>query len=521
MIVYQADKKQFLSDNNDRDIADVIFDKYQAITRRKVSQSEIRSWKESLGCMARVLSDDEIPSDVGVAVEFHIPQSTKRIDITLTGRGEDNTKNLVIVELKQWDKVTSRQMDGIVNTYMGNGFVDRPHPSYQAWSYSTLLEGFNTAVYKEGGIAVRPCAYLHNYERDGVIDAPEYESYVERAPLFLKGEQERSKLREFIKRHVKYGDSSSILFELDNGEIRPSKALSDSLSKMMKGNPEFVLIDDQKVVYEAIIASSQNATKTKSKVVVVEGGPGTGKTVLAINLLVALTAKGLVCKYVSKNAAPRRVYESKLTGVMTRTRYANMFSSSGAFIDTEAGSFDVLIVDEAHRLNEKSGLYGNLGDNQIKELIAAAKCTVFFIDEDQRVTLKDIGSKSLIHEVASDQGAVVENHALSSQFRCSGSDGYIAWLDNALDIRETANVMLSTSEFDFKVFDSPTELHDVIEQKNTNNKSRVVAGYCWPWKSKKDSNSFDIIIGDDYQKRWNLDKDGGLWIVDRGQRFSQ
>ncbi len=161
---------------------------------------------------------------------------------------------------------------------------------------------------------------------------------------------------------------------MENGKIRPSKALADSLAKLMKGNPEFVLIDDQKEVFEAALAAGQTASSEHPKVVVVSGGPGTGKTVVAINLLVALTKKGLVCKYVSKNAAPRRVYEAKLAGSMTRTRFGNLFSNSGAFLNTPADSFDVLIVDEAHRLNEKSGFYGNEGDNQIKEIMA--RCQV-------------------------------------------------------------------------------------------------------------------------------------------------
>ena len=172
---------------------------------------------------------------------------------------------------------------------------------------------------------------------------------------------------------------------------------------------------------------------------IIEGGPGTGKTVVAVNLLVALTGKGLVGKYVSKNAALRKVYAAKLSGAMTMNRYSNLFVGSGGFMDTPTATFDFLVVDEAHRLNEKSGLYGNLGENQIKEIMGAAKCTVFFLDEDQRVTLKDIGSKEQIRKFAKEQGAAVEEYELASQFRCSGSNGYLAWLDNVLDIRATAN----------------------------------------------------------------------------------
>jgi DUF2075 family protein len=171
------------------------------------------------------------------------------------------------------------------------------------------------------------------------------------------------------------------------------------------------------------------------------------------------------------------------------------------------------VVDEAHRLNEKSGRYGVDGENQIKEIINSAKCTIFFLDEDQRVTLKDIGSKDQIVKFANAKGADVEEYTLSSQFRCSGSDGYLAWIDNTLDIRGTANEGLDANGYDFQVFDDPVQMHAAIEARNGTNKARVVAGYCWPWKSKKDTTAIDIEIGADYSRRWNLDQDGSLWII--------
>ena len=512
MIVYSTDKAGFLSDNDDRAIDDVVYARFKAITGRKIAEPERRSWRNSLGQMANVLRDRDIPDDLGVAIEFHIPQSSKRIDVMLAGRGRDDSKNMIIVELKQWETAKETAKDAVVVTFVGRGQREEVHPSYQAWSYATLLEGFNSAVY-DGGIVLHPCAYLHNYVPDGAIDSPHYAAYTRKAPLFLKGESETKRLRSFIKRHVKKGDPGQILFELENGKIRPSKALADSLVGLMKGNQEFVLVDEQKTVFEAALAASKAASEDHPRVVMIEGGPGTGKSVVAINLLVALTAKGLLCKYVSKNAAPRTVFQAKLTRSMTRTRFANLFAGAGEFTESPVNEFDVLIVDEAHRLTEKSGLYGNKGENQIKELISSAKCTIFFVDDDQRVTLKDIGSKELITKLAQENGVAMEQHALSSQFRCGGSDGYLAWLDNTLRIRETANTELGEDEFDFRVFDSPVELHDAIEARNAGNKARVVAGYCWPWASKNNSTAFDITIGEAYRRRWNLTAQGGLWII--------
>ena len=512
MIVYAATKQQFLKDSDNDDIEDVILRHFKEATGKKVGASEIRSWQGSLTYMAKVLRDDGLPNDAGLAIELHIPQSSKRIDFLLTGRDENQAKNAVLIELKQWSKASATTKDAIVETALGGGLVETIHPSYQVWSYAALLEGFNEAVYDKS-IEVRPCAYLHNYVSDGIINSAHYEAYTSKAPLFLKGPEELAKLRSFLKKHIIHGDNKEVLYELANGKIRPSKALADALSGLMKGKPEFVLIDDQKAIFESALAAASEASIEVPKVLIIEGGPGTGKTVLAINLLVRLTALKLLSKYVSKNAAPRKVYESKLVGTVKRSHFSNFFSGSGAFIETESNTYDALIVDEAHRLNEKSGLYGNLGENQIKELIESAKCSIFFIDEDQRVTLNDIGSKQAIRAFAKAKGATVEEYILSSQFRCSGSDGYLAWLDDVLGIHTTANPLLDTSEYEFKVFDSPQAMHAAIEQKNHGNKARVVAGYCWPWLSKKDSKAADIVIGDDYARQWNLDQDGSLWII--------
>ncbi|MDU8500920.1 DUF2075 domain-containing protein [Pseudomonas syringae] len=512
MIVYAATKQQFLKDSDNDDIEEVILRHFKEATGKKVGASEIKSWQGSLTYMAKVLRDDSLPSDAGLAIELHIPQSSKRIDFLLTGRDEFQAKNAVSIELKQWSKATATTKDAIVNTALGGSQVETIHPSYQVWSYAALLEGFNEAVYDKS-IEVRPCAYLHNYVSDGVINSAHYEPYTSKAPLFLKGPAELEKLRSFLKKHIVHGDNKEVLYELSNGKIRPSKALSEALSGLMKGKPEFILIDDQKTIFESALSAASQATIEVPKVLIIEGGPGTGKTVLAINLLVRLTALSLLSKYVSKNAAPRKVYESKLIGTVKRTHFSNFFSGSGAFIDTEPNTYNALIIDEAHRLNEKSGLYGNLGENQIKELIDSAKCSIFFIDEDQRVTLSDIGSKQAIRAFAKAKGATVEEYVLSSQFRCSGSDGYVAWLDNVLEIRPTAHPLLDTRDYEFKVFDSPQAMHAAIEQKNHGNKARVVAGYCWPWLSKKDPKASDIVIGDDYARQWNLDQDGSLWII--------
>jgi DUF2075 family protein/nucleoside-triphosphatase THEP1 len=373
-----------------------------------------------------------------------------------------------------------------------------------------LLEDYNQTVQEEA-IKLIPCAYLHNYEQDDVISNEFYTVYTTYAPVFLK--DDALKLRDFIKQHVKYGDTSKVMYRIDHGKIRPSKNLAEQLASMLAGNDEFVLIDDQKVAYETALKLALESQDGIKNVFIVEGGPGTGKSVLAINLLVELTKRGLVAQYVTRNSAPREVYKTKLTGSFSKSRIDNMFSGSGSFHKLPEDTFDCLIVDEAHRLNEKSGMFNHLGENQIKEIIASSKFSIFFVDEDQKVTLKDIGDKEEISFWANRHGANVTTIALESQFRCNGSDGYLAWLDNLLQVRPTANVGLSGKDYDFKVFDTPGELHSTIIEKNkVNNKARLVAGYCWKWLSSKDADAMDITIGD-YGAQWNLKSHGQSWII--------
>ena len=513
MIVYAATKSEFRQDVRNNQIEERIHEAYLRNLGHSTSKSEIDSWKNSMQYMSNILDDDDIPNDAGVAIEYKIPQTSRRIDFILTGTNDEKHKTAIIVELKQWSEAHATDKDAIVSTYLGKGEREVNHPSYQAWTYAALLEDFNEAV-QENNITLKPCAYLHNMLSDHVIKDVRYQPYLNKAPTFIR--TDANKLTSFIKQFIRYGDKGQIMYEIDNGRIRPSKNLADTLLSMLQGNEEFFMIDDQKLVYETAMKLTQASTVKDKHVLIVEGGPGTGKSVVAINLLVQLTNKRLVTQYITKNAAPRDVYAAVLTGSYTKSHISNLFSGSGKYTECDPNVFDALIVDEAHRLNEKSGMFQNLGENQIKEIIQSSKFSIFFIDEDQRIHWKDIGNKNEIENWAKQQGATVHSLELQSQFRCNGSDGYLSWIDNALAIRETANEDLEGIDYDFKVFDDPNELRKAIIEKNIiNNKARIVAGYCWDWKTKKPENKglYDIEIDEhSFSMKWNLTEDGNLWI---------
>lgn len=507
MIVYDGVKADFLKSVENDTIAVTIENNIYTKMKRHTAKSEFRSWENSLEYMYKVLNDKDIPDDSGIAIEYNIPQTSKRVDFIVTGYDKKDKPNVIIIELKQWDRLNPvLEKDGTVETYTGNALREVVHPSYQAWSYSMLIRDYNKSV-QENNIGIHPCAYLHNYRRieKDPIDNPHYQTYLEEAPAFTRGEV--SKLRDFIKKSVTKGDNKEVLYLVDRGKIRPSKSLQNSIASMLKGNKEFVMLDEQKVVYENIIKLSKQSQKDeKKRTIIVQGGPGTGKTVVAINLLADLTGDGQFVQYVSKNSAPRNVYLQKLKGLMKKSSVDNMFKGSGVYTEASQDIVHTVLVDEAHRLNAKSGMFQNLGENQIKEIIHAAKCSVFFIDESQRVTLSDIGSVAEIEKWAAEEKSEVYKMELVSQFRCNGSDGYLAWLDDVLEIRPTANYEMDDIDYDIKVCDTPSEVYHIVLEKNkAPNHARLLAGYCWNWikEGKNDTNIHDIKIGD-FEMSWNL-----------------
>ena len=508
MLIYNGLKSDFMADTENDVLETKLYDTIKQKMNRSTGLSELNSWRNSLKEMYITLNDSAIPSDAGVAIEYNIPQTSKRVDFLISGYDDNNKGNVIIIELKQWEQLQAVEgHEAIVETYTGGANRRVVHPSYQAWSYAALIKDYNQYVQDED-VELHPCAYLHNYPRkdNDPLDAKQYEDILSDAPAFTYGQ--RDALRNFIKKNIKTGDGEDTLVKIEHGKIKPSKQLQDSICGMLKGNKEFIMLDEQKVVYETILNLSTKCQKdNKKRTIIVEGGPGTGKTVVAINLLAELTKRDQFAQYVSKNSAPRIVYGYKLKGSMKRNSVDNLFKGSGCYTDAPLNSIGTILADEAHRLNEKSGMFQNLGENQIKEIIHASRCSVFFIDESQRVTTSDIGSVEEIEKWAQKEHSEVFRMELVSQFRCNGSDGYLAWVDDVLQIRDTANYDLEGIDYDIRICDSPMEMEHIILEKNSiRNRARILAGYCWNWpkETRNDVNYHDIKIGD-YGISWNLD----------------
>ncbi len=524
MIIYQNTKNGFISDVRDNLIADKIEEQFKLHNLSHNNEAEYRAWSNSLQYMRNVLDDNDINDECKLAIEYQIPLTSKRVDFLISGEDEFNNSNIVVIELKQWENCEKTQREDLVRTFTGGANRTVVHPSYQAYSYAKIIENFNEDVYKDK-ISLIPCAFLHNFKeinRDN-IDNSLYRNAINLAPIFLA--QDIRKLRSFIKKYIKKKGNDDLLMKIENGRLKPAKALQDSLVSMLNGNKEFYLIDEQKVAYETVkklvdksIKKINNISNDINKyTIIIQGGPGTGKSVVAIQLLCDLIQKGYAVNYVTKNAAPRNVYFAKLRQNNYKLNYIkSLFQGSGAFINTPNNYFDCLIADEAHRLNAKSGLFQNKGENQIKEIIHASKVSVFLIDEDQIVTTKDIGSIDLIKKYANEENSIVyegDDINLVSQFRCDGSDGYLSFLNNLLGIKETANNEFNF-DYDLRLYSNPSKMREDLRKLNQiNNKSRMLAGYCYDWISQKDINLFDINLENDFHAKWNL-ATSDTWAID-------
>lgn len=493
MIIYSSSAEGFRNDVDDNKIVEKIETEYITRVGRKPGDAERNSWRESLVRMESVIRRAELPGDCGVLIEYIVPPTSKRVDFLITGKNTEGIDNFVVVELKQWQKAEATDKEGVVNTFTGGANRDVAHPSYQAYSYQYMISDMNEEVAK-GGILPGSCAYLHNYHSHNPepLLAPQYNEYIERSPVFFADDV--VKLRDFLKKHVGSGKGMETLYRIENGKIRPSKMLIEHVSSLLDGNEEFILLDEQKVAFSWILKYA--GKQTEKHTIIVKGGPGTGKSVLSVNALAALLRKELNVRFVAPNAAFRSVILEMLKGKKGNSSRAKvLFSGSGKFFECRNNEFDALIVDEAHRLKDGTA-YMYKGDNQVEDIIKASRTNVFFVDDSQVIRCEDIGSVSEIKRAAKKYNSEIHEIELKSQFRCSGADGFLNWLDYVLQIREITGNFTGWDQnaFEFRLMDSPQDVYSAVQRRCEEGfKARMLAGFAWQWTADKDGNAHGEI----------------------------
>lgn len=511
MIVYNKTLGDFKSDVTLNRMQEILLTTLREKGLSGGSPSEINSWNNSLHFMKDILDDNYFQQDCEVAIEYNIPQTSKRIDFMILGN-DGNKDNIVIVELKQWAKV-EKVDDNCDHSIMSDLKAHEPvvHPSYQAYSYKCLIRDYcdDTSISED---SLLPCAYLHNLGENyrKVIEDNIYNEWLNEAPVFLQ--KDVLKMREFIKKYIRLkAEDNSLLYKIEEGRLRPTKSLQDALDSMLSGNQEFHMIDEQAVAYDKIMnAIKQSYNDNKKHVIIITGGPGTGKSVLAINVLArCIIDLGLNASYITKNMAPRKCYAFLLAkgNAKKMINLQKAIQSPWCLPNTIYNGLDVGIFDEAHRMQKKP--YQYRGNDMLEDAIKASKVSVFFVDDDQRITIYDKYDVEIIKAYALREGAIIHRPIeLVSQFRCDGSDGYISFLNNLLEIKPTANTSFEFNKLKLKVFDSPSVMRDELRELNKiNNKTRMVAGYCYDWNVKNKRGEWDIVLPDGFCAKWNLEND--------------
>lgn len=515
MRLYSSHLKQFKEDVQLSKIADILAQSYHAAYKHEVSQGEYRSWHYSLRFVKDSLDIVDL-TDCHVVLEHQMPYSSNRLDLMVFGKDNHGTDSAVVVELKQWTEIKTSEIEGNVLTPLGGGLRECSHPSLQVRGYVRELEDSYHVFEEKPKFTLRGTVFCHNLEAEGqnaqVLFTDEYKEVLVEYPVYTK--TQIKEFGEFLKERLTSGKGTEVFERFNTSKIQPSKRLLKEFKGMLSGQTIFNLLDEQITAFNAIISKVKQIQKSKQKsVIIIEGGPGTGKSVIALEAMMQLMQRGLTVFHATGSASLTRTFKN-----LAGTRAAMFFKYFYSFTKHEEDSIDVLICDEAHRLREHSNDWGvpfmfKSKLPQIEDLIRPAKVSIFFIDENQVVRPSEKGSIKMIQDAASKFGASLHHYELTTQFRCSGSDAYLQWLDKVLGVRQSEFADFDT-KMEFKIFDNPVTMMDEIRLKNRDNpnSARIVAGFCWPWSEPRaDGTLVNDVVVDNLSLPWEHKKDFWRW----------
>jgi uncharacterized protein len=508
--LYQGTSEQFIADAVQARLANQLSDRFFEEFRYKPPPSEVMSWRNSLAAMANVLQLADL-RDQGILVELKLPLSSKRLDVMVTGSNPTTGDAAVVVELKQWTEVERSNITDCVVVNFGGREIDHLHPSRQVAQYQRYLLDTHPA-FTDGGVALDACAYLHfaTYDPKSPLYQADFTALLATNPSFA-GDQ-TSDFATYLDTRVAGPDDGSILDRIAHSAFRPHKRLLDHVARVIRNEPVFTLLDEQQVAYNAIMDSVRAAGQNQQKVAfIVAGGPGTGKSVIAVNLVAELSALGIRTLHVTGSKA---FTENLRRLVGTRASAMFKYFRDTANVDEP---LDVVILDEAHRIRSISTsrftpAKARTGKAQIDDILDASRVTVFFIDDLQVVRPGEVGSTDLIREATAKRSLAVREFELEAQFRANGSDSFIKWVDNTLELDRTPQVLWpADDEFDFRIVGSVKELDTLIRGRaGEGATARLVAGFCWPWSDPDAAGELepDVRVGD-WSMPWNARAEAG------------
>ncbi len=516
MRLYSGTTQSLIEDSTYNRIAAKLKDAFFHEFRYHPPISEVNSWNNSLRAVSQVFQTSSLV-DNGILLELQLPLTSKRLDCLISGYDLQKAANAVVIELKQWEGCSVSSGRNEVATFVAGRVRDVLHPAVQVGQYMNYLADCHSAFHGDDAIKINACSYLHNYRLvpNDPLFSPQFTEQISKCPVFTADDV--SKFTTFLKQKVPLGDAGSVRARVEESKYRASKKLLDHVAKVIRGKPEYILLDEQLVVFDQVMHEAESGVSDKKKtVIIVRGGPGTGKSVIAMNLLGDLSARGCNAHYVTGS----RAFTSTLRAILGNRGAAQIRYFNG-YMDADVNVLDVLIADEAHRIRETSNNRFTPKSrqsklSQIEELLKASKTSVFFIDDNQVVRPGEIGSVEYIKNAAQAMQCSVREFELDAQFRCGGSDAFIRWINNTLGIERTPNVIWDERDgFDFRILPNPQMLEDAIRQKAAERyTARMTAGFCWRWSDPLPDGTLvdDVVIGD-YSRPWNAKSDGGRLAV--------
>lgn len=468
------------------------------------SKAEVRSWERSVAVLVSDLEDAGL-SQAEVLLEYRLPLTSKRADVVVCGvHPTTGDASYVVVELKQW--TSAALLDDTDDVVLLDGDTERLHPIEQVSRYCSHIADFIASL--DGSTdQLAGVAYLHNATDDGIRTLWNHPQ--SQTGRMFTG-QRRHELIDFLRSRIVDKPGADAADQLLSSAVRPSKQLMALAADEVQRREQFVLLDEQKVAYSLVMRAVQNASRQNTKqVIVVVGGPGSGKSVIALSLLGELARQGRTAVHATGSSAFTKTLR-KVAGARA-PRVQKLFTYYNTFINSEPNDLEVLICDEAHRIRETSTnrftrAINRTGRPQVEELIDAARVPVFLLDEDQIVKPSERGSVEEIRRAAERMGCTVEVIRLDGQFRCGGSQAYDYWVQRLLELEPGGPIPWEGDEaFDVSVDDAPsvieTRLRDMLDDGYS---ARIVAGYCWKWSTPTKGEPLvdDISIGG-WRRPWN------------------
>jgi hypothetical protein len=525
VLLFRASAEALRSEAQSDRLARHLAEQYSFALGRRPSQSEVRSWERSLPVLAEDLRDAGLV-DVEVLLEYQLPLSSKRVDALVAGvHPKTGRPSYVLIELKQWSQAEAHDDADDLCYVESYGRHPVLHPAEQVRRYCSFLSDFARAIEHEPD-AIAGAAYLHNATEFGIVSLRGL-SEDEHGRLFTR--DRRSDFLDFLRSRLAPSSGADAADRLLTSAVAPSRQLLQVAAAEVNSREQFTLLDEQQVAYRLVLTAVERARRANTKqVVMVTGGPGSGKSVIALSILGEMFRQGRAALHATGSKSFTETMR-KVAG-NRNSRVKSLFKYFNSFMTAEANGLDVLICDEAHRMRETSvNRYTRAelrtGRAQVAELIDAARVPVFLLDEYQVVRPGETGTPNLIRSAAAERGIDVIEVPLDAQFRCGGSRAYEEWVRRLLGIDEGGPIGWDgDTYFEVRLAESPDELEELLRLKASEEYSaRNTAGFCWPWSDPRSDGTLvdDVVIGG-WRRPWNVKGDravGGappasLWATD-------